>query len=154
MRRALLFALLLVGSCATAPPAQPGPVCQPRITTLVDGDEDAVLFGYEAALDALEHDIGYPRPSMCGIHVAVFPFPTQEALAAHCHTKNAEACVNVDPLDGFYLIRYFAGKPEHLRHEWLHIMLSELKVPHQKHHKILNAADIYYYPRGRNPEAK
>ena len=151
MRRALLVLALLsaCGPVLTTTHAEP-PVCDPTVTILLNGDPDPVSTGYVEALELVERRFGFERPNLCGVHVAVWPIDTWQGVQTHCHNASAEACVNVDPEDGFYLMRYWSARPEHLRHEWLHVFFSELDIPREDHHVLMNRADVYFYPSGKN----
>lgn len=148
---ALSFVLALSVACGPALEVRPhGPLCEPKISTLLYGDHDASLHWYAEAVATLENEFDLERPAMCDVTVAVWPLSSYEAVESACSSVDAAACVNVDPDDGFYLIRFLETRPDHLRHEWLHVLFSELGIPEPKHHPAMNRANVYYYPHGRN----
>lgn len=128
-------------------------VCGPRVTIPIGTDPEPVATYYDEALITLA-EMGYETPDMCGVHMLVQPFDSIVELRAACDNSEALACVNTRLSHGIYWVRFMARAPEHLRHEYLHVLLSEIGVPVERHHRILNRRNVYYYPTGQNLDSE
>lgn len=150
-RYALILVVLLAVACGPSLAQRPhGPRCEPRISALLDANPSDLAFHYAAALAVIENEFGMERPAMCDVTIFAWPHHSEASLQSVCYSTSAAACVNVDPDDGVYVVRYQYAQAYHLRHEFVHVLLSELDVPEPQHHRLMNRADVYYFPRGQN----